>query len=177
MELSVVVLAVARVPWDAHIFLFPFYYQFGHCYSHIFKTQARGLPLWSSGWNSALPGQGAQTQSLVGELDPTYHSYDWCSQINKFFLKKERKTKRLNPNVVPFVNPGLRPRRALPPLCWIWGIDSFLVARMSWGGRWLLTCLLPPLDCEFLMGSDLVLLILVASMQNSVLDGSCSASE
>ena len=31
----------------------------------------RGLSWWSSGWDPALPVQGAQVQSLVRELEPT----------------------------------------------------------------------------------------------------------
>ena len=32
----------------------------------------QGIPWWSSGWESALPMQGARVQSLVRELDPTW---------------------------------------------------------------------------------------------------------
>ena len=38
------------------------------------KEQFGGLPWYSSGYKSKLPVQGAWVQSLVGELDPTYHS-------------------------------------------------------------------------------------------------------
>ena len=31
-----------------------------------------GLPWWSSGWDSMLPMQGAQVQSLVEELDSAH---------------------------------------------------------------------------------------------------------
>ena len=44
LEPSVVALTVARVPWGAHIFLFPFYCQFGHWYSLILKTQPEDFP-------------------------------------------------------------------------------------------------------------------------------------
>ena len=40
-------------------------------------------PWWSSGWDSALPMQGAQVQSLVGELVLRATTEIKCSQINK----------------------------------------------------------------------------------------------
>ena len=41
----------------------------------------RDFPWWSSGWNSILPMQRAQVQSLVGELDSACHS--WRSHTPK----------------------------------------------------------------------------------------------
>ena len=35
---------------------------------HDSKAYEEGLPWWSSDWDSALPMQGRQVQSLVGEL-------------------------------------------------------------------------------------------------------------
>lgn len=70
---------------------------------------------------------------------------------------------KTQPESVSSVNPGHQSSWSPPPLCWTLGIDSSLVARMPWGSGWLFTCLLPPLDCEFLRGSDLVL---VASVQD-----------
>ena len=40
----------------------------------LIKKVFWGLPRWSSGYDSALPMQGAQVQSLVRELDSTYHN-------------------------------------------------------------------------------------------------------
>ena len=39
--------------------------------SQMHKSSLEGLPWWCSGWDSVLPMQGAGTQSLVRELDPT----------------------------------------------------------------------------------------------------------
>ena len=36
--------------------------------------KGEGLPWKSRGKDSELPVQGAQVQSLAGELDPTYHN-------------------------------------------------------------------------------------------------------
>lgn len=52
----------------AHIFLFSFCYQFGHCYSHIFKTTS-GTSLMVQWLKLCTPRAGAQTQS-GWELDP-----------------------------------------------------------------------------------------------------------
>ena len=37
-----------------------------------FKRGKGGLLWWPGGWDSALPMQGTQIQSLVRELDPTH---------------------------------------------------------------------------------------------------------
>ena len=41
----------------------------------VLSTPCLGLPWWPRGWDSVLPIQGAQVQSLVGELDPTCHNW------------------------------------------------------------------------------------------------------
>ena len=51
-----------------------------------FEWSRRGLPWWSSGWDSLLPMQGAWVWSLVEELDPACHSKgchmpQWRSKI------------------------------------------------------------------------------------------------
>ena len=40
-------------------------------FSFFKKPTLNGLPWRSSGWDSVLPMQGAQIQSLNGELDPS----------------------------------------------------------------------------------------------------------
>ena len=35
------------------------------------QNYSRALPWWRSGWDSALPMQGARVRSLARELDPT----------------------------------------------------------------------------------------------------------
>lgn len=37
-------------------------------YEGAFKKESIGLPWWSGGWDSELLTQGAQVQSLVGQL-------------------------------------------------------------------------------------------------------------
>ena len=37
------------------------------------KKKGEELPSWSSGWDCLRPVQGAWVQSLVKELDPTWH--------------------------------------------------------------------------------------------------------
>ena len=41
--------------------------------NNFLNVHILGLPLWPSGWDSTLPIQGAQFQSLIRELDPSCH--------------------------------------------------------------------------------------------------------
>ena len=47
------------------------YYKELHANKMDNLKEMEGLPWWSSGWDSTLPMQGAQVQSLIMELDPT----------------------------------------------------------------------------------------------------------
>ena len=51
-----------------HLYYKPVISNCGSIYSK--KIFVKGLPWWSSGWDSMLPVQGTQVQSLVTELDP-----------------------------------------------------------------------------------------------------------
>lgn len=58
-----------------------------------------GLPWWSRGWDSALPGGVGgsagvgvgQIQSLMGELDPIGTTKTQCSQVSKNIKKQTNK--------------------------------------------------------------------------------------
>ena len=56
------------------------------------KITVSRLPWWSSGYDSMLPMQGTQVQSLVRELDPHAATKTQCNQINKFFKKLQCQT-------------------------------------------------------------------------------------
>ena len=61
------------------------------------EIRRQGLPWWSSGWDSALPLQGAQVRSLVGEIKS--HMLSLPGQ-NKKPIKKERKKERRRTSLV-----------------------------------------------------------------------------
>ena len=78
------------------LFIYPLRYGHGRLKAH------RGLPWWSSGYDSTLPMQGARVQSLAGE-DPTCHVArpkkekrkkkkarrdDFCNNFLKFLRKR-----------------------------------------------------------------------------------------
>ena len=58
-----------------------------------FKKKIGALDFPGAQWLSlALPTVGARVQSLGGQPDPTQHSQDWYSQINKVFKNKIKKS-------------------------------------------------------------------------------------
>ena len=57
------------------------------------KTLPWGFPWWSSGYDSAVPTQGAWVRFLVGELDPTCSNYRFHMLQRRLGTAKKKKTK------------------------------------------------------------------------------------
>ena len=58
------------------------------------KTLPWGFPWWSSGYDSAVPTQGAWVRFLVGELDPTCSNYRFHMLQRRLGTAKKKKKQK-----------------------------------------------------------------------------------